>query len=122
MINARYKTGVHSQSSVSDEAGQDYYKATIYGTNGEIRLLLGPASGYDTTPEGYTLAVKGTNFGVYYRTNEARNDKITDRTPITTAVENVENNTLQVEKFIHNGQLYIRLGDKIYDMMGRKIQ
>ena len=122
MINARYKTGVHSQSSVSDEAGQDYYKATIYGTNGEIRLLLGPASGYDTTPAGYTLAVKGTNFGVYYRTNEARNDKITDRTPITTAVENVENNTLQVEKFIHNGQLYIRLGDKIYDMMGRKIQ
>ena len=123
MINARYKTGVHSQSSVSDEAGQDFYRATIYGTNGEIRLLLGPASGYDTTPAGYTLAVKGPNFGVYYKTTSPRNDKNTDRTPITTAVENVEENeAMQVEKFIYNGQLYIRLGDKIYDMMGRKVQ
>jgi alpha-amylase len=123
MINARYKTGVHSQSNVSDEAGQNFYKATIYGTNGEIRLLLGPGSGYDTTPAGYTLAVKGTNFGVYYKTTSPRNDKNTDRTPITTAVEDVEENeALQVEKFIYNGQLYIRLGDKIYDMMGRNVQ
>ncbi len=69
MILARQAAGVHSQSAVSDEAGSGYYKATITGTNGEIRLLLGPNSGYDATPAGYTLADKGTNYGVYYKTN-----------------------------------------------------
>ena len=125
MINARYKTGVHSESNVSDEAGYDYYKATIYGTNGEIRLLIGPASGYDNTPEGYTLAVKGTNFGVYYKLNAPREDKNNDRTPIIPmAIENVENETgaVKAEKFILNGQLYIRLGDKVYDVIGRCVE
>lgn len=69
MILARKATGVHSESSVSDEAGSGYYKATITGTNGTIRLLLGPNSGYNTTPSGYTLADKGTNYAVYYKTN-----------------------------------------------------
>lgn len=67
MIAARHITGVHSESSVSDEAGNGYYKATITGTNGSIRLLLGPNSGYATCPSGYTKAVSGTNYGVYYK-------------------------------------------------------
>ena len=69
MIMARKAAGVHSESSVSDEAGSGYYKATITGTNGSIKLFLGPNSGYNTTPSGYTLADKGTNYAVYYKTN-----------------------------------------------------
>lgn len=124
MINARYKTGVHSQSSVEDEASHDYYKATIHGTNGDIRLLIGPASGYNSTPAGYTLAVKGTNFGVYYKLNSPRGDKDTERTPIPQGIEEVEEgqNAAMTEKFIHNGLLYIRIGDKVYDVMGRNVQ
>lgn len=75
MINARYKTGVHSESTVSDEAGSGYYKANITGSNGEIRLLLGPNSNYNEMPAGYTLAIKGINFGVYYKVNSERKDK-----------------------------------------------
>jgi len=75
MINARYKTKVHSESAVSDECGNGYYKATVTGKNGEIRVLIGPKSGYDNTPAGYRLAVKGDNFGVYYKLIEERNDK-----------------------------------------------
>ncbi|MCM1034775.1 MAG: alpha-amylase family glycosyl hydrolase [Paludibacter sp.] len=71
MVLARKATGVHSQSAVSDEAGNGYYKATITGTNGSIKLFLGPNSGYNTTPSGYTLADKGTNYAVYYQTNTA---------------------------------------------------
>lgn len=82
MINARYKTGVHSESAVSDEAGNGYYKATITGTNGEIRLLVGPNSGYNDTPAGFTLASKGTNYGVYYKTNSSRGDKNTERVDV----------------------------------------
>lgn len=70
MVLARKATGVHSQSAVSDEAGNGYYKATVTGTNGSIKLFLGPNSGYNTTPSGYTLADKGTNYAVYYKTNK----------------------------------------------------
>ena len=70
MILARKAAGVHSESKVSDEAGNGYYKSTITGHHGSIRLLLGPNSGYNTTPAGYTLAYKGGNFAMYYNTTE----------------------------------------------------
>ncbi len=124
MINARYKTGVHSESSVNDEAGNGYYKATIYGKNGEIRLLLGPNSGYNTTPQGYTLAVKGNNYGVYYKTTSARGDKDKERQPIVEGVEQPSDSSLKGkgEKFVKDGQLLIRVGEQVFDAMGRKIQ
>ncbi len=124
MINARYKTGVHSESSVNDEAGNGYYKATIYGKNGEIRLLLGPNSGYNTTPQGYTLAVKGVNYGVYYKTTSARADKDKERQPIVEGVEQPSDSSLKGrgEKFVKDGQLLIRVGEQVFDAMGRKIQ
>ena len=124
LINARYKTGVHSESSVSDECGNGYYKATIYGKNGEIRLLVGPNSGYNSTPSGYTLAGKGTNYGVYYKTTSARGDKNTERTDRTQGIEetNGEWQKAKGEKFIENGQLYIRCGEQVYDIMGNRVK
>ena len=124
LINARYKTGVHSESSVSDECGNGYYKATITGTNGEIRLLLGPNSGYNSTPSGYTLAGKGTNYGVYYKTTSARGDKNTERKDRTQGIEDVESGVSKVksEKFLENGQLYIRCGEQVFDIMGRLVK
>ena len=124
LINARYKTGVHSESSVSDECGNGYYKATITGTNGEIRLLLGPNSGYNSTPSGYTLAGKGTNYGVYYKTTSARGDKDTERKDRTQGIQDVESGVSKVksEKFIEDGQLYIRCGEQVFDIMGRLVK
>lgn len=124
LINARYKTGVHSESTVSDECGNGYYKATITGTNGEIRLLLGPNSGYNSTPSGYTLAGKGTNYGVYYKTTSARGDKNTERKDRTQGIEDVESGVSKVksEKFIEDGQLYIRCGEQVFDIMGRLVK
>ena len=123
MINARYKTGVHSESAVSDESGNGYYKATISGTNGEIRVLIGPNSGYGTTPSGYTKAVTGENYGVYYKVNSPRGDKDKNRTP--QGIEIVESQKSKVEggeKFIENGQLYIRCGEQVFDVMGRLVK
>ena len=125
MINARYKAGVHSESSVTDESvGDGYYKATINGTNGSIRLLLGPNSGYNSTPSGYTLAVKGTNYGVYYKMNSARGDKDKERQPIVEGVKQPSDSSLKGrgEKFIENGKLYIRCGEHVYDIMGKPIK
>ena len=71
MVLARKAAGVHSESKVTDEAGNGYYKSTITGKRGSIRLLLGPNSGFNTTPQGYKLAYKGGNFAMYYTTTEA---------------------------------------------------
>ena len=124
MINARYKVGIHSESSVSDEAGNGYYKATITGTNGQIRLLLGPNSGYATTPSGFTKAVVGTNYGVYYKMNSTRGDKNTERVDRTQDNETVQSGAQSPkgEKFMKNGQLFIRVGEQLYDGMGKRIQ
>ena len=122
MINARYKTGVHSESAVSDEAGNGYYKATITGTNGEIRLLIGPNSGYNTTPSGYTLAVKGENYGVYYKTTSARGDKDKNRHPQGIEEVTPTNSPSRGEKVLRDGQLLIKVGEQMYDMMGNRIQ
>ena len=123
LINARYKTGVHSESSVSDEAGDGYYKATITGTNGQIRLLVGPNSGYNSTPDGFTLAGKGLNYGVYIKTDGTRGDKDTERVDRTkTAVEDVRADNVKGEKFIENGQLFIRCNDQVFDVMGNRVK
>jgi len=126
MINARYKTGVHSESSVTDESvGDGYYKATINGTNGSIRLLLGPNSGYNSTPSGYTLAVKGTNYGVYYKSDGTRGDKNTERKDRTQGIEEITSgSSLQGkgEKFIQDGQLLIRVGEQVFDAFGRRVK
>ena len=123
LINARYKTGVHSESSVSDEAGDGYYKATITGTNGQIRLLVGPNSGYNSTPDGFTLAGKGLNYGVYIKTDGTRGDKDTERVDRTkTAVEDVRAVNAKGEKFIENGQLFIRCNEHVYDVMGNRVK
>ena len=83
MILARKAAGVHSESSVSDEAGNGYYKATITGKHGSIRLLLGPNSGFNTTPQGYKLAYMGGNFAMYYTTTQAE-VPVLSMTPATT--------------------------------------
>ena len=125
LINARYKTGVHSESAVSDEAGDGFYKATISGTHGDIRLLVGPNSGYGTAPAGYTLASKGVNYGVYYKSDGKRGDKDKERVNPREAIENVTANqptASKGEKFIENGHLYIRCGEQVFDVMGRLIK
>ncbi len=126
MINARYKAGVHSESAVSDEAGDGFYKATITGTNGEIRLLLGPNSGYNSTPSGYTLAVKGNGYGVYYKMNSARGDKNTERVDRTKTegVEEVSSmpSAVRGEKFVQDGQLLIKVGEQVFDAFGRRVK
>ena len=96
MVLARKAAGVHSESKVSDEAGNGYYKSTITGHHGSVRLLLGPNSGFETTPQGYTLAYKGGNFAMYYTTtqDEVPVLSITPSTVYKTETYNVEMNAV----------------------------
>ena len=124
LINARYKAGVHSESAVNDEAGNGFYKATITGTNGSIRLLLGPNSGYNNAPQGYTLAAKGTGWGVYYTMTTPRGDKCDNRTPIgdVTPIELVQEEHHAVDKIIQNGQLYVVKDGHWYNTLGQQVK
>lgn len=126
LINARYKAGVHSESAVSDESGNGFYKATISGTNGSIRLLLGPNSGYNTTPQGYTLAAKGNGWGVYYQMITPRGDKCDNRTPIRGAtnvgIQNVEEERSQANKVMENGQIYLVKDGHWYNTLGQQVK
>ena len=125
LINARYKAGVHSESAVNDESGNGYYKATITGTNGSIRLLLGPNSGYNSTPQGYTLAAKGSGWGVYYQMTTPRGDKCDNRTPIrgaTSAIPQIEEQKPEVNKVIQNGQLYLIKDGRWYNALGQQVK
>ncbi len=84
MIQARKDAGVHSESAVTDEAGSGYYKATITGTNGSLKIFLGPNSGYNTRPEGYALVAKGTNYGMYCKATDIPVRSITlDKTAVS---------------------------------------
>ncbi len=124
LINARYKAGVHSESAVSDEAGTGYYKATITGTNGSIRLLLGPNSGYATAPSGYTLAAKGSGWGVYYKMTTPRGNKCDNRTPIgdQTPIPVIEEQRPQATKIIQDGQLFLIQDGHWYNALGQQVK
>ena len=68
MITARRRAGIHSESSVTEEGGSGYYRATIQGKYGSVKLMLGTAAG-DAAPSGYTQAIKGSDYAMYYTGN-----------------------------------------------------
>lgn len=85
MIHARKMAGVYSESNViEEESGNGYYRATIQGMYGCVKLMLGSAAS-DAQPQGYTQAVKGSTYAMYY-------------TGSGNAIENVEVAPLDVTK------------------------
>jgi hypothetical protein len=64
---------------MEETAGSSWYRATVHGKKGHIRLMLGSAAS-DEAPTGYTQVLKGTDYAVYY---------IVGDDPLTQAVEQV---------------------------------
>lgn len=73
MIMARHIAGVHSESSVQDEASSSGYKAVITGKTGSLILLLGNRAN-DQIGSDYKVASKGTGYAVYYKGTSANAD------------------------------------------------
>ena len=106
LIAVRKMAGIHSESVVTDEkSGVLAYSGTIQGHRGKVVLRLG--SNRDTSvPTGFHQVVDGENYTVY----------LEDGTGIDEVGSTPSDKS---QKFIHNGQLYIRHGDKVYDAIGR---
>ncbi len=67
MVLARRSAGIHSESQMTETAGNGYYEATIDGKYGQVILYLG-SSATKAQPEGFLLASKGDGYAMYYST------------------------------------------------------
>lgn len=105
MIHARKSAGIHSESTIEEQSGSGWYKATVHGKAGNVVLYLGSAAS-ESAPAGYKQAIKEGKVAMYYTGDETRD------------IENVQA-APRSEKFMLNGQLFIRCGERIYDAQGR---
>lgn len=90
MIDARKMAGIHSESTVTEEAGTSYYRATVMGKYGAVKLMLGTAA-TDAQPSGYTLAIKGDDYAMYYKVSGADMEQTPEETPALDASEPMYN-------------------------------
>ena len=116
MIYARKLAGVHTESAVYDEEAEEGgYKCTVQGKYGWLRLQLGNKTNHSSCGDNaYKLIAKGDGYAIWvYR-----------EAPIGTDNEIIENPTPKVEstKFIEDGKLLIRRGEKVYDLFGNVIK
>lgn len=118
MINARKLAGIHSESPVSnEEATQTGYQCTIQGKYGWMVLQLGDKTTHTGWGDpAYQLKASGPGYAMWVNR--------TAPMPDTTAVDEVkgERTKVKAEKFIQNGQLYIRCGEQVYNAMGQIIR
>jgi len=116
MIEARKFAGVHSQSNVSDESAEDGgYQCTLQGKYGWMVLQLGNKTNHDGWGDpAYKLMAKGPGYAMW----------VNRTAPIPTDVSNQQSaiSGQKAEKFIQNGQLFIRLGENTYDIMGNLVR
>ena len=125
MIIARKWAGVHSESEVKDEyATSTGYQATVVGKYGWLILCLGDkANGQGF--EGYQLAASN------YSTMEGHNESFeiwvnsSKAKPVPLGVEETTSDFSRkgiVQKYLQDGKLYIRCGEQVYDIMGKRLK
>ena len=125
MIIARKWAGVHSESEVKDEySTATGYQATVVGKYGWLILCLGDkANGQGF--EGYQLAASN------YSTMEGHNESFeiwvnsSKAKPVPLGVEETTSDFSRkgiVQKYLQDGKLYIRCGEQVYDIMGKRLK
>jgi alpha-amylase len=111
LIAIRKLAGIHSESKVTDEAYvQGGYTGTVQGKNHKLIVRLGKNRDM-TQPAGYGCAVNADYYTIYVEGVQG--------------IDEVESGKLKVErgeKFMENGRLYIRCGEKVYDAQGREVR
>lgn len=122
MIEARKLAGVHSESAVKDEySTQAGYQATIVGKYGYLILCLGDKANKQGFGSDYKLMA--SNYSTMDGHNESLEIWVNRVTPIQSGMEETssEDPVVKSEKFFRDGKLFIRRGDKVYDIMGNII-
>lgn len=109
LIAIRKIAGIHSESEVLDEtSGTKAYSATIQGHRRKVILRLGQNRDM-TIPAGYWRCINADYYTVYLESPEG--------------IDEVGGEEIKTgNKFLKDGQLYIRYGEKVYDVRGKAIQ
>lgn len=114
LIAIRKQVGIHSESKVLEEtSGQYQYSATVQGHRGQAVVRVGKYRS-STVPDGFQLAVDGGSAGqytVYVKMNAEGIEEMT-----------AEGLQVKGKKFIQDGKLYIRIGEKTYDILGNEMK
>ena len=111
LIAVRKRAGVHSESEVLEEtSGQYQYSATVQGHRGRVIVRVGKYRS-KTQPEGYELAVEGGDRGQYTVYIQVQSED----------VQNTKEKE-QRTKVLKDGQLYIRVGENVYDILGNRVE
>lgn len=114
LIAIRKQVGIHSESKVLEEtSGQYQYSATVQGHRGQVVVRVGKFRS-TTVPDGFQLAVDGGSVGqytVYVKMNAEGMEEVNGRKP-----------NGECTKFIRDGKLYIRIGEKTYDILGNEMK
>ena len=113
MITARRMAGIHSESTMTETAGGNYYEATVQGKYGSVILYLG-SSATKAAPAGYKEGAKGTGYAMYYTGNGPKEEE---------AIENTEAmRTAPATKVFRDGQMYIIRDGKTYTITGSEVR
>ena len=120
MIEARKLAGVHNESEIKDEyADGSGYQATIVGKDGYLILCLGNKCHGNF--DGFEKKAS------YYSERDGHDESYemwvlrTTPLPEPTAISEQQVVVLP-EKFVENGQLFIRSGEKVFDLMGNQVK
>jgi alpha-amylase len=115
LIAVRKKAGLHSESAIAESStaskGNRTYEATIVGHRGTVILRMGPSRS-KVVPDGFALELEGQNgaeYSIYYSST-------------VQGIEEVSGEGFTGKKFLKDGKLYIRVGEKVYDTMGRMVE
>ena len=118
LIALRKQAGIHSESAMTEKYHDsssetpNVYEAQIQGHRGCVILRLGPNRSKEA-PEGFNVAVESgdaSEYTIFYAEGQYL------------SVETVSGERVSGEKFIQNGQLYIRVGESVYDVRGMKVE
>lgn len=107
MIGIRKMAGIHSESEATEESGSgSTYTATIQGHHHKVVLRLGKNRDM-TTPAGYGCCANGDHYSIYVEGVQGIEEVYSD-----------ELRTKNGVKFMEDGQLRIKCGEKIYNAQG----
>ena len=110
LIAARKRAGVHSESAVLNETCvSNVYEVEVQGHNGRLILRLGSNRSKEA-PEGYEVAAEGGESGEYTVFYADIPQGIEDLSSQPSAIS---------DKYIKDGRLMIRVGERVYDAQGR---
>ena len=92
----------------------------ISATDGEVLLILVADNRLAKMSSGPMLGLRA--FFYLQRQSAGTVAKIAERQPITTGLINFNGTQIDVNKFLQEGRVYIRVGDSLYTITGEKVE